>query len=122
MSKKQDEESYPLRSLHDFLTELDREWDRFKTAALVGIITSIILLAFVIFRLLTLLATLRRSGQGLWVALDDFIFLVLVAGFVLYEISLLLRQYGFFQRWGRRVSLLLHLEDKLMKNMEGNTE
>lgn len=29
--KEKQETRYPLRSLHDFLYELDKEWDRFRT-------------------------------------------------------------------------------------------
>lgn len=118
MKRKEDVESYPLRSLHDFLSELDKEWDSFRTASLIGILTSGILLVFVIFRLLALLATLRRPGVGLFAILNDLLFLVLVVAFVVYEIFLLLRQYRFFKKWERRVGLLLHLEERLMGGME----
>lgn len=115
MDGKQDLESYPLKSLHDFLTELDKEWDRFRTASLIGIITSGILLIFVVLRFLPLLAMIRRAG--LLRVINDLMFLVLVLAFIIYEISLLLRQYKFFKKWERRVGLLLHLEERLMEGM-----
>jgi len=122
MSGKEDEESYPLRSLHDFLNELDREWDSFRTASLIGIITSGILLAFVAYRFLAMLATIRRAGGGLFAAFNDLLFLVLVAAFVVYEIFLLFRQYRFFKKWERRVGLLMHLEERLMGEIERKGE
>ncbi len=116
MSGKEDAVSYPLRSLHDFLNELDREWDKFRTASLIGMITSGALLFFLIIRFWSLLLRIRRFG--LIGVIDEIAFLVLVAVFVSYEIFLLLRQYRFFKKWERRVGLLLHLEERLMGEME----
>lgn len=123
MSRSEGVESYPLRSLHDFLNELDREWDKFRTASLIGILTSGLLLVFLIPRsLLTLLAMLKNPRVGFFAVLNDLIFLVFVVAFVVYEISLLLRQYRFFKKWERRVGLLLHLEERLMGGMEQKEE
>jgi len=116
MSRREDVESYPLRSLHGFLGELDREWDRFRTASLIGMITSGTLLFFLIIRSWSLLLRIRRFG--LIGVIDEFAFLFLVAAFVIYEIFLLLRQYRFFKKWERRVGLLLHLEERLMGELE----
>lgn len=114
MSRKEEPGPYPLKSLHDFLNELDKEWDVFRTASLIGIITSGILLVFVVLRSLTLLPQLRRPG-GFFAVFNDILFFLLVAGFVIYEIILLSRQYKFFKKWERRVGLLLHLEEKLIE-------
>lgn len=116
MSREEEAESYPLRSLHDFLNELDREWDKFRTASLIGMVTSVALLLFFAIRFLGLLIKIRRVG--LIGVIDEFAFLILVAAFVIYEIFLLLRQYRFFKKWERRVGLLLHLEGRLMGEME----
>jgi len=120
MSEKEDSKSYPLKSLHDFLLEIDKEWDRFRTASLIGIVTSGVLLFFLIVRLLGVLAKIRRSG--LIGVLDEFVFLILVAAFVIYEITLLYGQYRFFKRWNRRLALLLHLEEKLMEEKMAKPE
>ena len=112
MSTRDDVDSYPLRSLHDFLNELDREWDVFRTASLIGMVTSGILFIFVALRLFPLLQTMRKVG--LLRVINDLIFLLFVLAFIVYEISLLIRQYRFFKKWERRVGLLLHLEEKLM--------
>ncbi len=113
MSGNEDIESYPLRSLHDFLTELNKEWDRFRTASVVGMATSGILMFFLIIRFLSLLRAIRRFG--LIGVLEDLAFLILVGVFVIYEISLLIGQYNFFKKWERRVGLLLHLEERLIE-------
>lgn len=118
-----EERSYPLKSLHDFLNELDYEWDKFRRAAMIGIITSGVLLIFLILRILSFLALIRKPGIGLFNILNDVIFLFLIAAFVVYEIFLLLSQYKFFKKWERRVGLLLHLEEKIMQdNYEKNVK
>jgi hypothetical protein len=113
MSKEK--EAYPLKTLHDFLNELDNEWDRFRRAALIGIITSGILLFYLGIRILGILALLRRPNIGLFQILNDVLFLILIFAFVIYEILLLFGQHKFFKKWEKRVSLLLHLEESIMK-------
>jgi len=120
MSRKDEEASYPLRSLHDFLTALDKEWDRFRTAAIVGIVTTGILLVFVVYRILALLVALRR--HGVIPAFEDVVFFLFVGVFAAYEISLLVRQHRFFQRWERRIGALLYLEDTIMKKIDEQQE
>ena len=116
MTNRENVESYPLKSLHEFLTELDREWERFRTASIIGIITSGALLFLLVTRLLGLIQRIRRTG---WVGVvNDFVFLILVGFFVIYEISLLVGQYQFFKKWERRIGLLLHLEETLLGSEE----
>ena len=114
------EMEYPLKSLHDFLNELDKEWDRFRKAALIGVVTSFLLLLFLGYRFVGLLLRIRRLGIIPFI--DEFFFNVLVAFFVIYEIYLLLGQYRFFGRWERRIGLLLHLEERLMGDAEGKDD
>ena len=114
MSKKKSE-VYPLKSLRDFLNELNVEWEKFRRAALIGMITSGILFVFLFFRILSIIASLRRPGIGLLTILNDVLFLLLIAAFVIYEIYLLLSQHKFFKKWERRVDLLLHLEESMME-------
>jgi len=121
MSKKEEAEAYPLKSLHEFLTELDKEWGKFRTGSMIGIITSGVLLFFFLIRFLGLLWRIRH-GLALIEALDELLFLILVAVFVTYEMSLLLRQYKFFTKWERRMGLLLHLEERLLEGTEGKSE
>ena len=116
MSEDSEEKSYPLRTLHDFIIALYKEWDKFRMASLIGTITSGVLFVFIIFRLLGLLRKIRRFGFiGV---IDELIFLILVAAFVIYEISLLFGQYKFFRKWEKRIGLLTHLEERLMRDYE----
>ena len=115
MSQKEDSETYPLRSLHDFLTELDKEWGKFRTSALIGIVISALLFVFFVLRFLNLLFRIRNLGLKFLEVFDEFVFLVLISAFVFYEIYLLYRQHRFFTKWERRIGLLLHLEERLIE-------
>ncbi len=121
MKKDKESESLPLKSLHDFLSELDKEWTKFRTAALIGIITSGMLIVFLIFRFLNLLWRIRNLGLRFIEVLDEFVFIALVIAFVSYEIYLLVGQHKFFARWERRVALLLNLEERLIGGAEEKT-
>ena len=101
------EKMYPVKSLHDFLFELDREWGKFRNGTLIGLISSGVLLIVV----LGLLLRIRRlPGIGL----VDFVFLLVAGVFLGYSIYAMFAQYRFFSRWERRVGLLLHLEEEII--------
>lgn len=106
MSGDESDRTYPVKSLHDFLSELDEEWNRFRTGSLVGLIVSCVLL---IFSALSLLGALAE-GRIL-----EFIFMIIIAVFLTYTIFALYAQHRFFKRWERRIGLLLHLEENLIK-------
>ena len=58
-SKREDEEKLPLRSLHDFLLEIDSEWNRFRTGSLLSFIIMLLMLLLFIRGYLT--QTLRHG-------------------------------------------------------------
>ena len=103
--KNNQESKYPIRSLHDFLYELNKEWDRFRTGSLIGVLVSGALLIFSLFRVLS--AVRNR-------AFFDFIFMVLIIGALVYTISALYAQHQFFKKWERRIGMLLHMEEKIL--------
>ena len=107
MSEKKDkqEPQYPVRTMHDFLYELNSEWDRFRTGSLIGVIVSGILLLFSLTRLL---GALRDR------ALFEGIFMIAVVAALVYTVSALLAQHKFFRRWERRIGLLIHMEEKIL--------
>lgn len=107
MSEEKDkqEKQYPLRSLHDFLDELNTEWDRFRTGSLIGVIISAALLLFSLTRLLVALRTR---------AYFELLFMLAVAVALVYTVSALLAQHRFFKKWERRIGLLLHMEEKIL--------
>ena len=77
------EEYYPLKTLHNFLQEIDREWDSFKTAAIIGIILLVTLMAFTSYRLLMFIHMLR-AGMKILRILDEILFTALIFAFVIY--------------------------------------
>lgn len=103
--KENHETRYPLRSLHDFLYELDKEWDKFRTGSLIGVIVSFFLLLASI--LIMLVAVRERSILGV-------IFMLLIAGALIYTVTALLAQHRFFKRWERRIGILIHMEEQII--------
>jgi len=106
MSDKKNDEIYPVKSLHDFLYELDREWSKFRNGTLISLISSgflFLVVIWVIFRI-------RHLGLGP----VDFVLLLFVSVFLGYSIYAMYSQYRFFNRWERRIGLLLHMEEELL--------
>lgn len=115
MSQENKEKVYPVRSLHEFLNELDREWSKFRNGSLVTIISSAITLGIILW----LIVVIRRLRGA---APIEFIFLFAVIGLLGYSIYATYSQYRFFNKWERRVGLLLHLEDELAAERLGDTQ
>jgi hypothetical protein len=103
--KDKQEPKYPLRSLHDFLYELDSEWDRFRTGSLIGVVVSGALLVFSLFRILS---ALRNRAPF------DLIFMIIIVVALIYTISALYAQHQFFKKWERRIGILLQTEEKIL--------
>jgi O-antigen/teichoic acid export membrane protein len=106
MAEEKKDSVYPVKSLHDFLSELDREWSRFRNGSLISLVSSGILFLIVV----AIILRTRHLGLGLL----DFAFLVLAGVFLGYSIYAMYRQYRFFNRWERRIGLLLHLEEQML--------
>jgi uncharacterized membrane protein YraQ (UPF0718 family) len=107
MTKESSEDKlYPVKSLHDFLFEIEREWTKFRNGTLIGLASSAILFIIVIW----LLLRIRHFGLGL----VDFLLLLIVGVLLGYSIYAMYSQYRFFNRWERRIGLLLHLEEQML--------
>jgi membrane protein implicated in regulation of membrane protease activity len=106
MTKKETNEVYPVRTLHEFIDEINREWGRFKKGALISIsISSLLLVAFALVFVRTILRTMEIS---------DIILELVLAAFLVYSIYLMNHQYRFFRKWEKRMKRLTTLEEKLM--------
>lgn len=115
MTEQENERAYPVKTLHEFLSELDREWGRFKRGALISIfISSMLILALVS-------VAIRVLRLGL-VDISDAIFAILLLTFLAYSVRLMVGQYRFFRRWEKRMDRLVNLEEKLMPENLENTE
>jgi hypothetical protein len=106
MSEEKNDKVYPVKSLHDFLYELDREWGKFRNGSIIGLLSSGFLFLLVVW----LILRTRHLGLGLF----DFVLLLFAGAFLGYSIYALYSQYRFFNRWERRIGLLLHLEDQIL--------
>ena len=110
MSEEKNETSesklYPVKSLHDFLFELDKEWTKFRNGTLIGLSSSAILFIVVVF----LILRTRHFGLGLVV----FVLLILAAILLAYAVYAMVAQYRFLNKWERRIGLLLHTEEQMM--------
>ena len=115
MVEEKTEKVYPVKSLHDFLFELDREWSKFRNGTLIGLISS----GFLFIVVLWLILMLRRLPNA---GLIEFIFLAAAAVFLGYSIYAMYAQYRFFSRWERRIGLLLHLEEQILAGKLDETQ
>jgi hypothetical protein len=108
MAKESSEEKqYPVKSLHDFLSELDKEYSKFRMGTLIGLVSSGILFILVVI----LLLRIRHFGLGLF----DFVLLIIAGIFLGYSIYAMYSQYRFLSKWERRIALLRHTEDELLQ-------
>jgi len=114
MTEEKTEKAYPVKSLHDFLSELDKEWSKFRNGTLISLISSGVFFIVVIF----LIIGIRRLHLGL----IDFIFLIFAGVFLGYSIYAMYSQYRFFSKWERRVGLLLHLEEEIIAKKLDETQ
>ena len=107
MAKENNEDKlYPVRSLHDFLFELDKEWTKFRNGTLIGLASSALLFIVAVW----LILRLRHFGLGF----VDFVLLIIVAALLGYSIYAMVAQYRFLNKWERRIGLLLHMEEQMM--------
>lgn len=106
MAEEKKEKIYPVKSLHDFLFELDKEWSRFRNGTLISLVSSGILFLIVV----AIILRTRHLGLGIL----DFVLLIVAGVFLGYSIYAMYRQYRFFNKWERRIGLLLHLEEQML--------
>ena len=106
MGKEKNDRPYPVKSLHDFLFELDMEWSKFRNGTLIGLISS----GFLFVVVMWLILIIRRTDLGVGALL----FLAVASIFLGYSIYAMYSKYLFFNKWGRRIGLLLHLEEEIL--------
>jgi len=97
---------YPVKSLHDFLFELEKEWTKFRNGTLIGLASSAVLFIVVVW----LILRIRHFGLGL----VDFALLIIVGVVLGYAVYAMVAQYRFLNKWERRIGLLLHMEEEMM--------
>jgi len=108
MKEKESEIKYPVRTLHDFLSELNKDWRRYKRGSLISLfILSTLLASFV--------PLFFRAVRFEW-DIFAYIFLIGLAAFLVYSIRIMVLQYRFFRSWGHRMEQLVSLEEDLMNS------
>jgi high-affinity Fe2+/Pb2+ permease len=85
----------------------------FPDGSLIGVIVSGLLLLFSLTRFLGALRE-RAWFEG--------IFMLAVVAALVYTVSALLTQHKFFKKWERRIGLLMHMEEKILKEELKNDE
>jgi len=88
------------------LSELDKEWTKFRNGTLIGLGSSVVLFLVVVF----LILRTRHFELGL----VGFILLILAAIVLAYSIYAMYAQYRFLNRWERRIGLLVHMEEEML--------
>lgn len=109
MTEKDNEEVYPVRTMHEFLYQVERETNRFKRGAVISImISALMLIVLVAVAYITMQRAFAPSG---------IILLAVLAGVLVYSIYLMTFQYRFFRKWENRLNRLNTLEAKLMPEL-----
>ena len=108
------DKQYPVRSLHDFLFELEREWTKFRNGTLIGLVSSAVLFLVVLFLVLR-----ERSFH---LGFVGFILLIIALVILAYSIYAMVSQYRFLNRWERRIGLLVHMEEEMLEERLGDTK
>jgi hypothetical protein len=106
---EKDQEVYPLRTIHEFIYQVERETNRFKRGAIISILLSAVMLVAVGF---VSYYTLSRGFVA-----SGVILMAVLAGVLIYSIYLMSFQYRFFRTWENRLNRLNTLETKLMTEL-----
>lgn len=105
MTDKEKQEIYPVRTMHEFLYQVEHETNRFKRGAVISILISALMLVLIAFVSHELIPRFTVSG---------IVLMGILAGFLVYSIYLMSFQYRFFRKWEKRLNRLNKLEEKLM--------
>ena len=115
MSDKEQSPQYPIRTLHDFLFDVQDELRRLRKVSILGIIASLTIL-FVLVRFTYFLANFNILGHiTRRVLFFEFVFIILAIACIVYSLYTLISQHSFFKRWGNRFEQLNALEQMLLE-------
>jgi len=102
-----EDEAYPVRTLHEFLSELETEWRKFWFTSILTLIASVLLLSLVILFALQIIGPDHRFAVR--------VLATSIGGVGLaYSVYAIVSQNRFFKRWGRRFGRLRKLEEKIL--------
>jgi hypothetical protein len=117
LGNEKPESEYPIRSLHDFLLDVEKELKKFRRMSIIGAIASLFILIilgrFIHIRFLFTFPIVR-PGIIKGMLLFDLILIILALACLFYSIYALLGQNAFLKRWGERFKKLHTLEQRLL--------
>jgi len=105
--KQQQQLDYPVKTAHEFFSEISNERGCFKRGAIMSIIVCSLLLVGYFFAFLRITKIHGFAGNELFLVLP-------IAGFLIYTIYLMASQYKFFRRWEKRMNHIYSYEEKLL--------
>jgi amino acid permease len=111
--KQQQQLDYPVRTVHEFFSEISNEWGHFKRGAIMSLIVCSILLVGFVFAFLHTTKIHSFEFSGLFLVLP-------IVGFLIYTIYLMISQYRFFRRWEKRMEHIYSYEEKLLADDDKN--
>ncbi|MDR2699315.1 MAG: hypothetical protein LBC12_00585 [Nitrososphaerota archaeon] len=90
--KQQQQQNCPVKTTHEFLSEINKEWCCFKRGAIMSIIVCSLLIVSFVSAFLRITKTHGFEVSELFLVLP-------IAGFLIYTIYLMISQYRFFRQW-----------------------
>ena len=118
------ETEYPIRSLHDFLLDVEKELKKFRIFSILGAIGSVFILLVLgrfIFVLLNITGNIPRMPSkypGGPTLLLDLVLTILALACLFYSLYTLIGQNAFLRRWGERFEEVRALEQKLLEGKD----
>ena len=115
---------YPIRSLHDFLLDVENELKKFRSVSILGVIASMFILLDLgrfIFVLLHISGNIPRmppNYPGGPTLLFDLALTILALACLLYSLHALIGQNAFLRRWGEKFEEVRALEQKLLEGTD----
>ena len=114
----------PIRSMHDFLLDVEKELKKFRIFSILGAIASVFILLVLgrfIFVLLHVSGTIPRmppNYPGGPTLLFDLALTILALACLFYSLHALIGQNAFLRRWGERFEEVRALEQKLLEEID----
>lgn len=107
MSEKENQQDYPVKTTHEFLSEMNSQWGRFKRGAILSTVVSV-------FLLIGFILVFLRISKNVGFEVSDLILVLLLAGFLIYTIYLMTSQYRFLSKWEKRMKRIYDYEATLL--------
>jgi len=117
LGNEEPESPHPIKALHDFLFDVEKELKKFRRMSIIGVMASVFMILVVgrfIFFLFYFSPRLPRGP----IFYFDLILIILALAFLFYSIYTLFSQSAFFKKWGKRFQQIQTLEQTLLEEKE----